>query len=75
MKILLKKVLVGLANSACDPLILTQTQLKVSFNYIQTHAKWDIKMVENMVNLAWLGLCDLCIKSTLTCLLEHFNII
>ena len=39
MKILLKKVLVGLVNSAQDPLSWTQMQLKPSFSSIQTHAK------------------------------------
>ena len=39
MKILLKKVLVSPLNSARDPLILTQTQLKMSFSSIQTYAK------------------------------------
>ena len=38
MKILLKKVLVDPVNNTQDPLILTQTQLKVSFSSIQTHA-------------------------------------
>ena len=35
----MKKVLVGLVNSAQDPLSWTQTQLKPSFSSIQTHAK------------------------------------
>ena len=33
-----EKVLVGPVNNARDPLILTQTQLKVCFSSIQTHA-------------------------------------